>query len=258
MKKIDVSILITNFNKSYFLKKTIKSCLNQNFKKKEILVFDDCSTDNSIKILEKFKKINLIKNKCKKYESSPLNQIYGIIELFKKSKGKLIFLLDGDDQFKKNKIQIIFNEFRKNKRLNFLQDKPYLSEKKKYMLLKKRSHLFSIWPRFYPTSCMVLKRSFFKKFLKYIEKNKFPNLEIDARLAMYSYLKKDFFLIKKSLTTYNYDEYGITSNYKKYSINWWKKRNEAFDYLKILNKKMNKDYKTGPDFYLTKFINFFI
>ena len=142
MKKIDVSILITNFNKSYFLKKTIKSCLNQNFKKKEILVFDDCSTDNSIKILEKFKKINLIKNKSKKYESSPLNQIYGIIELFKKSKGKLIFLLDGDDQFKKNKIQIIFNEFRKNKRLNFLQDKPYLSEKKKYMLLKKKATCF--------------------------------------------------------------------------------------------------------------------
>lgn len=258
MRKNDISILITNFNKSYFLKKTINSCLKQNFKSKEILVFDDCSTDNSIEILEKFKKIKLIKNKSKKYKSSPLNQIYGIIELFKKSKGKLIFLLDGDDQFKKNKIQIIFNEFKKKKRLNFLQDKPYLSEKKKYMLLKKRSHLFSIWPRFYPTSCMVLKRSFFEKFLKYIEKNKFPNLEIDARLAMYSYLKKDFFLLKKSLTTYNYDEYGITSNYKKYTINWWKKRNEAFDYLKMLNKKMNKDYKTGPDFYLTKFINFFI
>ena len=258
MRKNNISILITNFNKSYFLKKTISSCLSQNFKNKEILVFDDCSTDNSIKILEKFKKIKLIKNKSKKYKSSPLNQINGIIELFKKSKGKLIFLLDGDDQFKKNKIQIIFNEFEKNKKLNFLQDKPYLSEKKKYMLLKKKSHLFSIWPSFYPTSCMVLKRSFFEKFLKYIEKSKFPNLEIDARLAMYSYIKNDFFLLKKSLTIYNYDEYGITSNYRKYSLNWWKKRNEAFDYLKMLNKKMNKDYKTGPDFYLTKFINFFI
>ena len=106
MKKKDISILITNFNKSYFLEKTIKSVFSQKFRNKEILVFDDCSTDNSIKILEKFKKIKLIKNKRKKFKSSPLNQINGIIELFKKSKGKLIFLLDGDDQFKKNKIRV--------------------------------------------------------------------------------------------------------------------------------------------------------
>ena len=143
MKKKDISILITNFNKSYFLEKTIKSVFSQKFRNKEILVFDDCSTDNSIKILEKFKKIKLIKNKRKKFKSSPLNQINGIIELFKKSKGELIFLLDGDDQFKKNKIQIIFNEFRKNKRLNFLQDKPYLSEKKKiHVIKKKKSFVF--------------------------------------------------------------------------------------------------------------------
>ena len=258
MRKNSISILITNYNKGYFLKKTIESCLNQNFKKKEILVFDDCSTDNSIKIINKFKKVILIKNKKKKYESSPLNQIYGIIELFKKSKGDIIFLLDGDDQFKKNKILSIFKEFKLNKSLKFIQDKPYLSEKKKYMLLKKKSHLFSIWPSFYPTSCMTLKRSFLKQFFKYIQKNNYPNLEIDARLAMFAYLKKEFCVFKKNLTIYNYDEFGITSNYKKYSKNWWKKRKEAFDYLKILSKKLNMKYDTGPDYYITKLINFFI
>jgi len=65
MKNNFVSILITNYNKSYFLKKTINSCLNQNFNNKEILVFDDCSTDDSLKILKKFKKIKIIKNKKK-------------------------------------------------------------------------------------------------------------------------------------------------------------------------------------------------
>ena len=71
---------------------------------------------------------------------------------------------------------------------------------------------------------------------------------------------KAYLAIKLHFTTdtYNYDEYGITSNYQKYSKNWWKKRNEAFDYLKMLNKKMNKVNKIGPDYYLTKFINLFI
>ena len=56
MTKNAVSILITNYNKSLFLKKTIRSCLNQNYKEKEIIVFDDCSTDNSINILKNFEK----------------------------------------------------------------------------------------------------------------------------------------------------------------------------------------------------------
>jgi len=65
MKKNFVSILITNYNKSRYLKKTISSCLNQNFDNKEILVFDDCSTDDSLKVLNKFKKIKVIRNKKK-------------------------------------------------------------------------------------------------------------------------------------------------------------------------------------------------
>ncbi len=148
MKKNFVSILITNFNKSFFLKKTVKSCVSQGFKDKEILVFDDCSTDNSLKILRNFRQIKLIKNNKKKFTSSPLNQIYGIITLLKKSKGDIIFLLDGDDQFKKEKVSIIFDIFKKNKNLNFIQDKPYLSEKRKYMSLKKKKSFFFYMAKF--------------------------------------------------------------------------------------------------------------
>ena len=35
MKKNYVSILITNYNKESYIKNTIKSCLNQNFKEKD-------------------------------------------------------------------------------------------------------------------------------------------------------------------------------------------------------------------------------
>ena len=65
MTKNAVSILITNYNKSLFLKKTIRSCLNQNYKEKEIIVFDDCSTDNSINILKNFEKLKIMINKKK-------------------------------------------------------------------------------------------------------------------------------------------------------------------------------------------------
>ena len=178
--------------------------------------------------------------------------------MFKKSKGEIIFLLDADDQFKKGKLDYIFRVFQNKKSLNFIQDKPFLSDKKKFMMLKKKNHYFSIWPSFYPTSCMAIRRKFFQEFLKYLEKNDFPNLEIDARLSMFAYIKNEFYLIKKNLTIYNYDEFGITSNYKKFNINWWKKRNEAFSYLIKVKKKLNKSFYFGPDFYLTRIINFFI
>jgi len=258
MKKNFVSILITNYNKSRYLKKTISSCLSQNFDNKEILVFDDCSTDNSLKILNKFKKIKVIRNKKKKFKSGPLNQIYGLNELFKISKGNIIFLLDSDDMFRKNKLFEISKIFKKNKKINFIQDTPLISLFKKRMLLKKKKYFFSIWPSFFPTSCITFERSFFQNFLKVLRKNEFPNLEIDARLSIYAHIRKQFFLTKKCLTIYNYDENGISSKYKKFSKNWWKKRDEAFSYMIFLMKKFNTKLFLGPDFYLTKIINFFI
>ena len=49
-----VSIIITNYNKDKFIEKTINSALNQEYINKEIIIFDDGSTDKSIKIIKKF------------------------------------------------------------------------------------------------------------------------------------------------------------------------------------------------------------
>ena len=142
-----ISILITNYNKDNFLKKSINSCLNQSYAKKEIILFDDFSSDNSHNILKKYKKKNLsiIYNKRKKFYSGPLNQLYGIKEAFKLSKGKIIFLLDSDDFFLKNKINFITNKFINCKGLQFIQDIPYMSkQKKKFELKKKKSFSFNM------------------------------------------------------------------------------------------------------------------
>ena len=55
MNEYFVSILILNFNNAKFLNRSIKSCLHQSYKKIEVLVYDDKSTDGSIEILKKYK-----------------------------------------------------------------------------------------------------------------------------------------------------------------------------------------------------------
>ena len=258
MKKVFASVLITNFNKEKFLKKTLNSCKNQSFKDKEVIIFDDCSTDNSLSVIKKFKNFKLIKNKKKMFKSAPLNQIYAIDQLVKVSRGEIIFLLDSDDEYKKSKILNICKLFKKNKKLKFIQDTPIDSSTKKKLFLKKRKSIGTVWPRFFPTSTIAVRKNYFKNFLKVILPKKFPNLEIDARISIYSHLKKEFSSVKQSYTIYNTNSNGITSNYKKYRKKWWIKRMEAFNYMQHLLKIFKIEFKKGPDFYLTRFINFFL
>ena len=64
---MDISVIVTNYNYSKLIRRCIRSLLNQNFDHKnyEIIIVDDCSTDNSVEIIESFKSysnVKLIKN----------------------------------------------------------------------------------------------------------------------------------------------------------------------------------------------------
>ena len=110
---------------------------NQTFKNKEIIYFDDLSSDNSISIIKKNKNIKLIQNK-KRGKFGSYNQIKGFSEAFKKSKGDIVFLLDSDDYFLKNKVKFIVNLFKQEKNLNFVQDNPIYFYPSKNLQIKKK------------------------------------------------------------------------------------------------------------------------
>ena len=247
-----ISILITNYNKEFFLKKSLKGACSQIFKNYEIILFDDCSTDNSIKIIKNFKRVKLISNKSKKRKTGPLNQIQGIIECFKKSKGNIICLLDGDDFFQKDKLSKIDHFFKNNKKLNCVFDIPI--NNKAQFNLKNKSKNYSIWSTIFPTSCISLRKNFLKSFLKNINKGDFPHLEIDARLSIFSkFYMNEYNVLNKKITHYNYDQNGITASIKKYSKTWWIRRLEAFTYLRIIMKKKKIPFILSFDYYLTNF-----
>ena len=57
---------------------------------------------------KKFKKIKIIKN-SKRGKYGSFNQMSAFERAFRLSKGEIIFLLDSDDYFEKNKIEKIIN-----------------------------------------------------------------------------------------------------------------------------------------------------
>ena len=123
------SILISNFNKSQYIERCLNSLIEQTYKNIEIIFCDNNSTDNSIEIASKFKKIKIIKTK--RISNYPaINQIDVINNAFFHSKGKFIFLLDSDDFFEKGKIEKVIN-FHKKYKKDFICDVPSLFYNKK-------------------------------------------------------------------------------------------------------------------------------
>ena len=64
-KKPLVSIIMNCFNGEKFLKKSLRSVLNQSYKNWELIFFDNISTDRSIKIVKNFndKRIKIFQSK---------------------------------------------------------------------------------------------------------------------------------------------------------------------------------------------------
>ena len=55
-----IDIILPNYNKETYLEETINSVLKQTYKDWQLFIVDDCSTDNSRKILKKYQELELI------------------------------------------------------------------------------------------------------------------------------------------------------------------------------------------------------
>lgn len=93
----ELSIIIPNYNNAAFLDDSLQSILNQTFKDYEIIICDDCSTDNSIDILKSY----AAKYPCIRYIVNKKNM--GVAETrhsgILQAKGEYFTVLDSDDIF---------------------------------------------------------------------------------------------------------------------------------------------------------------
>jgi glycosyltransferase involved in cell wall biosynthesis len=246
-----VSILIANYNNKDLLERSINSCKNQSYPNKEIIVFDDFSDDGSQEILKKIKNIKVIFNN-KKSGIPYLDAMNAYIKMFKKSKGKYIFLLDSDDFFNKNKLRIVIKNFT-DKKVKFIQDLSLIRNQNS-IFFKENNFFLSRFPYFSSQSSLSVERIFFKNFLNFNKnKNKFINVWLDFRLCAYAFFKeKNFFFLKNKLTTY---DQSLSSNQsKKYtflSSNWVKRRYYSHLYI---NHLLNEKFFFSLDFFITKVI----
>ena len=131
------SVVIANFNNAKYIQDCINSLKSQTYDNIEIIFFDDNSKDNSIEIIEKFENIKIIRNNIQTNFGS-LNQINAFKKAIELSSGELIFFLDSDDFFHKNKIEKITNLFLNDRDKMIVFDFPIILKNEMKIKSKKK------------------------------------------------------------------------------------------------------------------------
>ena len=105
-----VSVIIPLYNGEEWIEKCVSSVINQTYNDIEIIIVDDCSTDDSPLIVRSFKdsRIKFIQNN--KNRGVPATRNTGI----KKAEGRFIGFLDQDDYWHQEKLELHVNEFQQS------------------------------------------------------------------------------------------------------------------------------------------------
>ena len=108
-----VSIIMPSWNTGRFIAESIESVLAQTYKNWELLIVDDCSTDNTDEVIASFKDTRIKYFKNEKNSGAALTRNRAMRE----AQGEWIAFLDSDDLWAPNKLE---------KQLGFMNDNGYV------------------------------------------------------------------------------------------------------------------------------------
>lgn len=203
MQKYEFIVPLYNCEK--FLDDFFISLINQIDGRFTVLICDDCSTDSSLQIVNKYKNllnINLLKN----YKNMGL--IFTLNKLINSSNADVLMRIDPDDYISPSRTQDIINAFENNKKLEiFFSDyqlidvkKNKLKNKQLFQCAKQDSLQFvACFNSPIPHACTTYKSSFIKKYSynkKYIAAEDFAlwsSILFSQSVNIFYNNKKDYF-----------------------------------------------------------------
>lgn len=227
-----VSVIIPAYNKADYTVKTIESVLSQTYKPIEIIVVDDGSTDNTRQLLSQYS--NSITYIHKENGGACSARNLGI----KASTGAYIALLDCDDIYLPNKIELSVDYLNRNAQCGFVYTPVYFIDDKDNILRVYPSgnnlcdgHINSrlLIKNFIPNSTVVVRKACFWK-VGFFDESIFTPADWDMWLRLSENYKAGY--IKLPLT-----KYRISSNYILNNLEQSEKEN-----LAVLKKAFHRNY----------------
>jgi glycosyltransferase involved in cell wall biosynthesis len=127
LSKPKISVLMANYNNGEYITEAIESVINQTFKDWELIIIDDCSTDNSVEIIEKYlgdKRIRFFKNK------KNVGKIEVLRTLVKESGAEIVGILDSDDALTDDALAEIYKAYKDHPECGFIYSQFVFCDKK--------------------------------------------------------------------------------------------------------------------------------
>lgn len=257
-KNIEISVIIPMYNSEKTIGRALNSVVNQSYKETlEIIIVNDGSKDNSLKIVERYK-INL---KNKNIDIIIIDKKNGGVSSarntgLKKARGKYIALLDSDDEWLEKKIEIQLGILKNNEEIDFLgcerndeKTKILFKSLKKLSKVKLHYLLIKMFPQ---TSTAIFKKEILNEVGYYNEEQKYAE---DGNLWLRICAKKNFYMFNENLVITgggkpNFGYSGLSANLKEMEKGCQKNLKEMLS-LKYINIISFYCYKI---FYFCKFI----
>ena len=213
-----VSIITPSYNSSRFIEECIDSVLSQTHDNWELLIVDDCSSDNSCELIEKYndKRIALIE----------LEKNVGAAEArniaIRKAKGKYIAFLDADDLWMPTKLE---------KQIGFMLEKNIAFSFTSYESIsedgQQRYSIIKAYKKM--TYYSYLKNTIIGCLTVIIDREKtgdfqMPNIRSSHDMALWLLLMKrgfDAFGLEENLGSYRVVSTSNTSNKLKAAFDVW-------------------------------------
>ena len=109
-----ISVVIPSYNSAPYIESCIECVLNQKYKKTDVVVIDDCSTDDTEKIVLQYRdRITYVRNE--KNQGAARTRNIGV-EL---SRGGMVAFLDSDDKWTPNKLELFAEAFANNESIDY-------------------------------------------------------------------------------------------------------------------------------------------
>lgn len=227
------SIIIATYNSQQYIKQTLDSIKNQNYKNFEIIVVDKKSTDKTVSIIKNYKFKNI------KYIIKNDKGIYDALNTgIKNSTGDVISILHSNDcYYNKNVLKNLHTSFKLYKVDIIYGDLVYFDKKMKRLLRFWKSGRFKCnsfehgWspphPSFFVKKNIYIKKGFYK-----------TNLGNSADIElMHRFLEKDKIRHKYINQTFVKMRYGGESN--KSLSNIIKQNIQIINFLNLKNNYIN-------------------
>ncbi|QEZ88616.1 glycosyltransferase, family 2 [Aliarcobacter cibarius] len=230
-----VSVVLCTYNGEKYLEEQLNSILNQTYKNIEIIISDDCSTDNTLEILEKYRYLenfHIFLNK----ENLGFNKNFELA--ISKANGYFIALCDQDDLWELDKIEILVSSIDENSLVyansmlvdeNLKSLNKTLEEKLKVNFISSNSMLSFIFGNCVSAHAMMFKKEMVSVF-------NFPkNIYFDQYIAMVCASKNGVKYIDRNLVFYRQHSNNTLAQ------NGVKKRKSIFHKIKTKLEKKVKD-----------------